>query len=140
MNKIYIQDAEDHHLSFDLKEVLAAIGQPALEANWTVGSVEQADEPLWVLGPSMPLVEALANSGERVSGYRLLEIAQGIQQTIWGEFRGYETPTSLSPWIVVIAFESTWFEVHTDNATVLGALRARFKNTAPPTWSKAWVP
>lgn len=32
MDKIYIRDTNRHHLSFDLKDVLVAIGQPAIEA------------------------------------------------------------------------------------------------------------
>jgi hypothetical protein len=140
MDKIYIRDANGHHLSFDLKDVLVAIGQPALETYWTAGPVERTGEMLDATGANRPLLEALVQSGERVDGHRLLELAQGIHQTIWGEFRGYETPTSPGPWIIVVAFDSTWFEVHTDNAAVLEALRARFKNTVPPTWSKAWVP
>src|SRR3712207_2434446 len=80
MGKIYIQDAHNHILSFDLKDVLAAIGQPALEAYWTVGSVERTGEPLEVIGKDIRLVEALAASGERVSGYRLQELAADIRR------------------------------------------------------------
>jgi hypothetical protein len=107
MDKIYIQDAHNHGLSFDLKDLLTAIGQPAPESYWTVGSVERNEESLEVIGKDTRLIEALAASGERVSGYRLQEIAADIHQTIWGEFRGYETPTATMPWVIVVAFDST---------------------------------
>jgi hypothetical protein len=139
MDKIYIQDANDHRLSFDLKDLLTAIGLPALEAFWTVGPVERTGEPLEVVGKDIRLIEALAASGERVSGYRLQEIAADIHQTIWGEFRGYETSASLKPWVIMIAFDSTWFEVHSADVVLLRNLRAKFKNTLPPVWSRAWT-
>jgi hypothetical protein len=140
MDKIYIQDAHNHSLSFDLKDLLAAIGHPALEAYWTVGSVERAGELLEVIGKDIPLIEALAASGERVSGYRLQKIAADIHQTIWGEFRGYATRTAAVPWLIIVAFDSTWFEVHSSDAAILDRLKRQFKNTSPPTWSRAWIP
>jgi hypothetical protein len=140
MDKIYIQDADDRGLSFDLKDLLAAIGQPALEAYWTVGSVERCGEPLEVIGKDIRPIEALAASGERVSGYRLREIAADIHQTIWGEFRGYETSAAPIPWVILIAVDSTWFEVHSTDTALLDRLKITFKKTLPPTWSKAWIP
>jgi hypothetical protein len=135
MDKIYIRDTDDDCLSFDLKDLLTAIGQPALEAYWTIGSVERAGESLDVTGKDIRLIEALAASGERIMGYRLQKIAADIHQTIWGEFKGYETSTASMPWIILIAFDSTWFEVHSSDAALLARLKAKFKNTLPPAWS-----
>jgi len=133
MDKIYIKDAHDGGLSFDLKDLLAAIGPPALESYWTVGSVERCGESLDVIGKDIQVVEALAASGERVSGYRLQEIAADIHQTIWGEFQGYKTSTAPMPWIIVVAFDSTWFEVHSTDCALLDGLKSKFKNTLSPT-------
>jgi hypothetical protein len=135
MDKISIHDTHDGCLSFDLKDLLTAIGQPALEAYWTIGSVERAGESLDVTGKAIRLVEALAASSERIMGYRLQRVAADIHQTIWGEFKGYETSTASMYWIIVIAFDSTWFEVHSSNAALLGRLKAKFKNTLQPAWS-----
>ena len=119
---------------------MAAIGQPALEAYWTVGSVNRAGESLEVIGKDIYPIEALALSGERVSGYRLQEIATDIQQNIWGEFRGYKTCTAATPWVIIVAFDSTWFEVHSSDADILDQLRRQFKSTLPPIWSRSWIP
>jgi hypothetical protein len=75
-----------------------------------------------------------------VRGQRLAEIAAGIRQTIWGEFKGYESESVTAPFVVVIALDSTWFEVHSNNAEMLASVRSKFVNTDPPIWSKAWKP
>lgn len=140
MDKIWIQDSEHGHLSFDIKDVLEVIGQHALEAFWTAGPVEAHNESLDAFGTNEAHLETLARSGRRVSGYELRQIAEGIRQTIWGQFNGYENETAVTPWIIVIAVDSTWFEVHSTDPAVLNSLKATFKQTAPPTWSKARAP
>jgi hypothetical protein len=127
MDKIAIHDTAENlnFLGFDLRDVLEAIGEPALDALWTAGSGE---EELWVTGDGAQAVENLVQTGERISGRRLLEIAATIHQTIWGEFKGYETATSPEPWIIVIAFDSNWFEVHSTEMATLDRVRVAFKD------------
>ncbi|HEX2552753.1 MAG TPA: hypothetical protein VHL98_03570 [Microvirga sp.] len=132
MNTITIHDkaADRPVLGFDLKEILKAIGQPALDAFWTALPVEEAGDELWATGdPSaVAMVDELARTGERIGGGRLLEVASGIHQTIWGEFQGFESLEATSPWIRIVAFDSTWFEVHTAHEAVLERVRGRFKD------------
>jgi hypothetical protein len=58
---------------------------------------------------------------------RLLRLANDIQQVIWGKFVGYHT-APVNPWIIVIAFDSTWFEVQSTDDLALGLLRTAFKD------------
>ena len=57
-----------------------------------------------------------------------MTMLKGVRQVIWGSFKGYSSPSSPSPWIEIIAFDSTWFEIRTDDAGVLDIIRSRFKD------------
>lgn len=83
-----------------------------------------------VVSDSESLAE-LVRSKTRVSGVQLVKILRGVRQIIWGEFSGFETTASLDPWIVIIAFDSTWFEVRTGDEATLARLRERFIDVSP---------
>src|ERR1700758_2228356 len=95
-------------LAFDLSDILAVIGPPALNSAWTVGKVEGCDEPLMATGSTEEL-DDLAKSQTRAGGHNLMTMLKGVRQVIWGSFKGYSSPSSPSPWIEIIAFDSTWF-------------------------------
>jgi hypothetical protein len=76
-------------------------------------------------------LEKLAKSRMVISGQRLIEIAKDVRQIIMGEFRGYETTSSTAPWIIVIAFDSTWFEVRSTDDAALARLKVAFKDVRP---------
>lgn len=73
-------------------------------------------------------LEDLAESEIPVSGERLIQISRHIHQAIFAEFRGYHAATSPEPWIVVIAYDSTWFEVRSSDETTLDRVKAAFKD------------
>ncbi len=135
MNTITIHDmaAGQRVLGFDLKDILKAIGQPALGSFWTALPEEASgSDELWVTGAASPLVDELARTGERITGERLLEIAKTIHQTIWGEFQGFKSPEAAAPWIRIVAFDSSWFEVHSTDETLLNRVRSCFKDVRGP--------
>ncbi len=72
-------------------------------------------------------LEALAQSKERISGKLLAKLANSVHQVIWGEFRAYEAQT-ISPWVIVRAIDSSWYEVETDDEQVLARMRSAFKD------------
>jgi hypothetical protein len=77
-------------------------------------------------GDGAAALEQLARSGERVSGVRLEKIARKVKQVIWGEFNGYED-SSENPWVTVIAFDSSWYEIQSADATALDRIRSAFR-------------
>jgi hypothetical protein len=113
-------------LAFDLREVLVALGPRALKAFWTIGGVTSRGEALDATGDGAAALEQLARSGERVSGVRLEKIARKVKQVIWGEFNGYED-SSENPWVTVIAFDSSWYEIQSADATALDRIRSAFR-------------
>jgi hypothetical protein len=135
MQRIRIYDrSPDHFLGFDAADVLRALGPEALEASWQVAGVPEEDEAVMATGDGADVLEALAASGERVSGSRLLEILTEVHQTIWGAFAGYRADDSI-PWVRIVAFDSSWFEVLSADQRVIDAIRSAFRDTtviSPP--------
>jgi hypothetical protein len=124
-----------HHggvLTFDLKEVLAALGPIGLALYWTVGDVdthgEHSDATFDATGRGAVALEKLAVSGERINGSRLTKIAESVRQVIWGEFKGYEDKLSDAPRVVVVAFDSSWWEIQSEETTLLDRAAKAFKD------------
>jgi hypothetical protein len=113
-------------LDFDLRDILSALGPQADRTIWRVGQVEGK---FMVTGDEVAdELESLARSETPVSGRRLRKISRYVRQTIFGEFKGYEKASSADPWIAVIAYDSTWFEVQSQDEAALDRLKAAFKD------------
>jgi hypothetical protein len=123
-------------LSFDLKEILEALGQSATKAHWAVmPETEECSEALFATGNGSIALEELARSNERVSGSRLAEIARDTRQIIWGEFRAYKERLDDKPWVVIVAFDSSWYEVYSEDETVFRNIRSSFQDVRPGGYS-----
>jgi hypothetical protein len=128
MKAIYIQDEKNGLLDFDLKDVLAAIGPRAVVSNWTISRVEgHEDYGVDATGAAANELEAVAQAKTTVSGSRLVELAHGVQQIIWGKFSAYEV-TAAEPWLIVTAFDSSRFEVCSNDEATLALLRTAFRD------------
>jgi len=128
MKAIRIHDLTRGVLDFDLKDILAALGSRAANSTWIVSAVEGEEEfGLDATGPASGTLEHLAQTGTRISGKHLLKLAKNTRQVIWGKFIGYDA-SSTDPWIVVIAFDSTWFEIRSTDEPAITRLRKAFKD------------
>ena len=107
------------YLAVDLRHVLDALGQRALDSSWRIGG-------LWSLPESEanPL-EKLANQQQPVPGRALKGAADAVDQVIDGEFRAFE-PGESEPWVIVEAVNSSYYTVRSTDATVLASIRDRF--------------
>jgi hypothetical protein len=119
-------NTEKHALTFDLREILAALGSRGLTAYWTVGDVAAQGESLDATGEGAAALEELATSGERIIGSRLTKIAESVCQVIWGEFKAYENKLSEAPRVVVVAFDSSWWEIQSEETTLLDQVAKAF--------------
>ncbi len=136
MLQLWIKDKvpETGLLAFDLREVLQALGPCAMSWLWVVSDVGEG-EPLEAVGPSLPDLEALELPGDRVSGSRLARVADGIDQVIWGEFRAYRDHGAAEPSVRVVAFDSSYYEVWSGDAALIGRVQGSFRDTtlnSPP--------
>jgi hypothetical protein len=128
MKAIRIHDNARGLLDFDLKDILAVLGKRAINSAWSVGAVEgHKEEGVDATGRRSSEYDQLALTGTRVSGRHLLKLAKETRQIIWGRFVGYDA-SSPNPWVVIIAFDSTFFEVRSDDAEALARLMRTFKD------------
>jgi hypothetical protein len=127
--RIHDTDAGRDVLAFDLRDILSALRQQADRAIWRIGKVN--GEFMVTGDDAADELAKLAESGMPVSGRRLRKISRHVVQTIFGEFRGYEYASSTDPWIIVIAYDSTWFEVQSQDEAALDRLKAVFKDVRP---------
>ena len=82
-----------------------------------------------MLTDSGQVLVALDGTGQRVAGNEFLKIAERLRQVVWGAFSGFSSLESMEPWIHIIAFDSTWFEVHTNDGDALRKLAMKFNKT-----------
>ena len=133
MRAIQIRDktSDGRVLAFDLREALAALGTQALRTYWAVSGVADQGEALSATGDGGVELEELARSGARVSGARLLQIAQRVRQVIWGEFNSYDSSEAAEPRLVIRAIDSSCFEVRCDDETILARIPGAFADVRP---------
>src|SRR3954452_17690592 len=114
-------------LDFDLRHILAALGPLVRGYSRTVSGVAAYDEALDATGEQAGQLEKLVVSGKRIHGGELRDLADGVQQVIWGEFHAYEDPSADTPAISVRAIDSSFYKVATNDPRVLESLRAAFR-------------
>jgi hypothetical protein len=127
MQGVTIRDIEHPErggfLCFDLKDILSAIGDAAVVSRWRCRNVE-------CVGQNAEKLYELSETGKNVSGLELSEIMDGIFQTIDGQFEAF-LEGGEEPWLVVDAVDSSWFDVFSEDASVLQRIRNSFRDVRP---------
>ncbi len=110
------------YLALDLRDIVECLG-PAVEGRtWTCKWVE-------CTGEAAPELTRLSDSGESFAGHQLSELARRIVQVIDGDFIGTR-PGEASPSLLIRAEDSSWWEVHGDEACI-DLIRRRFTSVRP---------
>src|SRR5215510_2073463 len=89
-------------LAFDLRDILGCARDRVNGSTWVCDHVE-------CIGRTASDVHAASESGAELSGSRLLELADGIDQTIDGAFSAYLS--SQRPWCVIRSIDGSEFVV-----------------------------
>ncbi|MFN0058920.1 MAG: hypothetical protein ACKVX7_10730 [Planctomycetota bacterium] len=118
MKVLEIHDIDGGRLAFDLHAVLLACGQGVLVSTWRLFNVES-------FGLANNAVHEISDSARPVTGFDLLKLSEGLHQTVDGKFEA-TFPDADEPWLVILAIDSTLFEVHTDSTQVLAEIQSRF--------------
>ena len=115
-------DSSGRFLAFDLKDILRAIGPCANLLRWRLIHIE-------CVGERADEFHNLSDSGELVSGRRLIELSSQITQTIDGEVWGYrgEVKERDKPWLIIRAVDSSSFDVECDDLSLLERVKRHFK-------------
>jgi hypothetical protein len=126
MRKLIILDGTEPPkagaLTFDLVDVLHALGPKVVSSRWRCSN-------LWYVSANEQDIEVLERAsaqGELVDGGDLLRAAGRLSQVIDGQFEGLIGDRD--PWVIFRAVDSSWWEVLSDERSVLDAVRARFQS------------
>ncbi len=102
----------------DLYELLAALGDRALDSIWLGSEVDCRGEKAGEL-------QSLSDEDQGIEGRALLNIASGIRQTINGDFQAFD-PGASSPWIFIRAWKGSGFYVETNDPKIKKRLKTHF--------------
>jgi len=107
-------------LNFDLREILQALGRKGRNCTWRGRDIQYVSRDERDVAP----IEALG-AGGAVSGTELIDRIEQLLQVIHRQFEGTESGGG-APLAIVRAIDSSWWEVLSDDETVLAAIRQRF--------------
>ena len=108
-------------LEFDLREILAALGKRAVESRWRSPYLQYVSRD----EQDISVLEHLG-AQDVVSGADFVNGIDQLLQVIDGEFEAFGKN---GRWVVIRAVDSSWWEVWSDDQSVLEAVRARFRTT-----------
>ncbi|GAA2846299.1 hypothetical protein EDC40_10150 [Aminobacter aminovorans] len=94
----------------------------------TVKSSKDGHEWFEATGEGGEQLEELAQDNARLSGSDLAALAEETQQVIWGEFVGSGPMQSDKAWVTIRAVDSTFYEIDTDDETVLSKISSTYKD------------
>ena len=123
MPSIRIQDKKQRNsgrfLSFDLKDILSEIGEPIFKSNWRCTKV-------WCIKVLDGEPMSFRDSRFKLSGEEFANFASEATQVIDGRFEAKSEGAAKKPWLVIVAFDSTFYEVWSSKSWVIEKLKARF--------------
>jgi len=110
-------------LSFDLRDILEVIGEPALASEWRCLN-------LWYTAVRDGEFGEFRERRRRLSGKELVEFSASVHQSIDGKFIAKKNGTN-KPWLIILAVDSSWFEVWCSKQEVIEKLKDRFAKVHP---------
>ncbi|TCQ73829.1 hypothetical protein EDF68_11720 [Ochrobactrum sp. BH3] len=131
MTTLRVYDCESRALTVDLIDMLRLFAPHSLQTNWIVSpvkSLESGREWFEATGEGGEQLELLAEDNVRLSGTELAALAEITVQVIWGEFTGTKLTQPDEAWVVVRAIDSTFYEVVTDDETVLNKIKSTYND------------
>ena len=107
---------------FDLKDILSTVGERVIESRWRC-------RDLWVLANFDEHPDSYRISRLKISGDELMKMASKIYQTIDGRFEARGEGAAKNPWLIIVAFDSSWFEVWSSKSWVIEKIKTNFQDT-----------
>jgi hypothetical protein len=112
-------------LNFDLRDILpiilSIIGDPVKQSKWLCYD-------LWFTARRDGEFNEFRGERLKLSGIELVQLASEIHQTINGRFEAKGQGAAKSPWLIIIAFDSSWFEVWSSKPWVIERMKEHFQN------------
>jgi hypothetical protein len=136
MQAVTIHDMQEREgfrwLAVDLIHVLKVFEREVLASSWQC-------RRFWCIPKFGDETRDDSTEGKRMGGSELLQWAAGWQQVIDGEFIGTREGES-SPWLVIVAEDSTYYVVLSRESSYLDRVREHFKDVRPsPEWTEQYA-
>lgn len=113
------QDTSTGVLSFDLRDLLKLFKERVLHSSWRIVDLECLG------GKAADILHQASEDGRQLEGAELMKLAIEVDQIIDGEFTAL-LPGESEPWVVIRAVDSSAFDVITDDAEILLAIKRNF--------------
>ena len=127
MRGVQIRDMHERgFLAVDLQHILDLFGARTIQSLWRASEVWATGQET---GEAAQELEALADGQPFIAGEHLSRLAHRIVQVIDGEFSAFER-SSDSPWIIIRAVDSSFYEVFSTEPAVLDRVRASFRKVS----------
>jgi hypothetical protein len=107
-------------LDFDLRDILAVIGEPVKQSKWLCYD-------LWYTAQRNGTFNEFSEARLKFSGDELIQFASETHQTIDGRFEAKTEGAVKKPWLVIIADDSSWFEVWSSKPKIIEQLKEHFQ-------------
>ncbi|UIJ82980.1 hypothetical protein [Rhizobium leguminosarum] len=131
MTTLRIYDLTGDVLAVDLWDLLRLMAPQSMQSNWTISTVKSSIPGHgWfeATGEGGEQLERLAQQNARLSGSDLAALASNTRQLIWGEFVGSSPAEADEKWVTIRAADGTFFEIETEDETVLNEIKLNFKD------------
>jgi hypothetical protein len=109
--------------SFDLRDILRLIGKPVLSSRWRC-------HDLWYTAVRDGKFDEIREARRKLSGEEMMQFAASIHQTIDGRFEARGGGAAKKPWVIILAVDSSWFEVWSSKREVIEKVRAGFEKVS----------
>jgi hypothetical protein len=114
---VSITDHANGALAVDLRDVLRIVGEDAIRSTWTMRGVE-------CTGAAAEAMHSASDTRGSIDGAKMMELANGIDQVIEGEFAANLDPDAA--WLLIRVVDSSAVDVITDRDDVLARLRQAY--------------
>jgi len=120
--KLLLKNGEKR-LKGDLEEILAVIGERVLTSRWRCWD-------LYYLLKFDREWDSNKDKKMKLSGAELVKFSQNVAQTIDGRFEARSEGAAKHPWLLIVAFDSSWYEVWSSKPWVLEKIKNHFKEVS----------
>jgi hypothetical protein len=107
-------------LSFDLKDIFAVIGEPVRHSQWRCYD-------LCYTAKKEDTFNEFRETRFKLSGEEVINFASRIHQTIDGRFEATSKGAAKNPWLIIVAFDSSWFEIWSSQPKIIERLKQHFE-------------
>jgi hypothetical protein len=118
-----IQRASGSFLDVYLKDILSAIGEPVLTSRWVC-------RDLWCVRSRDGVPQELREKRLKFSGEEIMLFASNAGQVIDGRFEARGQGAAKRPWLIIVAFDSTFYDVWSSKPNVIERIKERYNDVS----------